>query len=157
MTSSRKYVLCAIASVGAAGLVGLAGVSAASTTSSTGSLANKIATQFHLNQSDVQKTIDSYRGDKRAANETKYEDKLSAAVTAGTITAAQKTAILAKQTELENVITANKGKDAATRKAAVTAELKSIKQWATDNKIPADFIRPFERHRRMGMSTTSNQ
>jgi hypothetical protein len=145
MTSKRKYVLCAIAGVGAAGLVGIAGVSAESATKSD-SLAGKIASAFHLNQTDVQKVIDTDRADHRAAMEQKFTDRLNQAVTDGKITAAQKDQILAKQKELTDTLEANKDKDPAARHAAIKTEMDSLKQWATDNKIPLNLLGPMHHH-----------
>jgi hypothetical protein len=81
-----------------------------------------LATKFGLKQEDVK----SFMTEDRTARETErtvaQEAKLSAAVVAGTITAAQKTAITTKQVELKKAHEAEKVKfDAMTdaeRKAA---------------------------------------
>ena len=143
MTGKQKLFATSIASVGVAAIVGVAGVSAATSTSS-GNLASKIATVFHLNQADVQKVIDQNRADHQAQLQVANKARLDAAVKAGTITQAQEDLIIAKQQELQAARVAAKGStaDPATRRAAMKTQMDALKQWATDNKIPMNLLRP---------------
>ena len=132
----------AVALAGAGVFGGAAAVNAA--TSGGTSLAAAIATKFGLKQADVQAVIDSQHADRQAEHQAAFEARLDAAVTAGTITADQKTKILAKVKELEATRQANrdalKDKTMAERRAGMEAERTSLKQWATDNKIPENLL-----------------
>ncbi len=122
-----------------AGIVGLSAVSAATSTG-TGSLASKLATAFHLNQADVQKVLDQNRADHQTERAADEKTRLDAAVKAGTITQSQEDLIIAKQKELQAAREANK--DSAADDATRDAKMDALKQWATDNKIPMDLLRP---------------
>ncbi len=130
----------ALAGVGAFG--GAAAVNAATTNG--GSLAAAIATKFGLKQADVQAVIDGQHSARQADRRAAFETRLDAAVTAGTITADQKTKILAKVTELQTARQASrdsmKDKTPTERKAAMETARTSLEQWATDNKIPENFL-----------------
>lgn len=151
MTGKQKLFAGGIASIGLASVIGLSTVSAATTTSGD-TLASKIASAFNLKTADVQKVIDQDRADHQAAREADYKAKLDKAVAAGTITSAQETLIINKQKELQAAREANKDAttDEATRRANMKAEMDSLKQWASDNKIPMDLLRPMGGHRGHG-------
>jgi hypothetical protein len=132
----------AVALAGAGAFGGAAAVNAA-TTGGT-SLASAIATKFGLKQADVQAVIDTQKSARQADRQQAFETRLNAAVTAGTITADQKTKVEAKVKELDAARQANsaamQSKTPAERRAALEADRASLKQWATDNKIPENLL-----------------
>jgi len=132
----------AVALAGAGAFGGAAVVNAA--TSNGTSLATAIATKFGLKQADVQAVIDAQYASRQAERLQTFETRLDAAVTAGTITADQKTKVLAKAKELEAARLANRdalqSKTPAERRATMEADRASLKQWAADNKIPENLL-----------------
>lgn len=137
------------ASVALAGVMGLGAVSAASQPTGD-TLADKIASAFHVDKAKVQSVIDQDRSDHRAQMEKGFTAKLDAAVAAKTITSAQKDLIVAKRAELEKAHQANrdslKDKTEAERKTAMDAERTAIQKWASDNGVPAELLMGFGRH-----------
>lgn len=142
------------------GAVALAGASAfgavavnAATSNGT-SLASAIATKFGLKQADVQAVIDAQHTSLQAQHQQVLETRLDAAVTAGTITADQKTKILAKLKEFvaarEASRDAMESKTPAERRAVMEADRAGLEKWATDNKIPADLLTPSGQWGHMG-------
>jgi hypothetical protein len=146
----KKSLLIAGAVTGVS-LVGVSGIgiaSAASNSSSTGtdsSLVDKIASTFNLDKSKVQAVFDSNRQEKEAEHQAQLEKALSQLVTDGKITATQKTAILAKQKELQTTHKSEhqslKNKTAAERKAYMEQERSALEQWAKDNNLPTEYLR----------------
>lgn len=144
MRSKTKTLILtgAVALAGAGAFGGAATVNAA--TSNSTSLAAAMATKFGLKQADVQAVIDAQHTDRQAQHHQALEARLDAAVTAGTITADQKTKVLAKIKEFTATHQANRDamqdKTMAERRAAMEADRASLQQWATDNKIPENLL-----------------
>lgn len=107
------------------------------------SLVAAIATKFNLNSSDVQAIVEQVMSEERAKMETAHEaqatTRLNQAVTDGKLTQAQVALITAKQAETKAFHDSLKGKSEADVQAAMKAYMTSLKQWATDNKIPEGF------------------
>jgi hypothetical protein len=107
-------------------------------------IVSAIATKFNLNTADVQAVVDGVMKTQRDAMDAKMQtmqaNRLSAAVTAGTLTQAQADLITAKSAELRASMTteqtANKTLTPEQRKAQMTANKTALEQWATTNGIP---------------------
>jgi len=141
---TKTMLLTGAVALAGAGAFGAVAVNAA--TSNGTSLASAIATKFGLKQADVQAVIDAQHTSRQAQHEQALETRLDAAVTAGAITADQKTKILAKIKEFEATRQASRdaltSKTPAERRAAMEADRASLEKWAADNKIPADLLTP---------------
>lgn len=134
-----------LGTVGVSALVGGNMVSAESSDSaSTGtdpmsSLVDKIASKFNLNKTEVQAVVDEQRTTMEAERESKRAEKLQALVDAGTITAAQKTAIEAKIKEMHTERESEKGsfKDLTDDQRKVKMEEKKteLEAWAKEQGI----------------------
>jgi hypothetical protein len=103
-------------------------------------LVSAIASKFNLNVSDVQAVFDAQKTKMQAQRQQSFTDRINAAVTAGKLTQAQATAILSKKAELDTFQTSLQGKTAQERETAMQNLGISLKQWATDNNIPAGYI-----------------
>ncbi len=141
--NKKKMIAAAVAALGIATVVGVGSVSAA--TGETG-LANKIATKFNLNPSEVQQVIDQDHQDRHAQMEKRYEAKLQAAVSAGKLTNEQKDKLIAKHDEMEANRKADREKfqnmTEAERQAVMESRRTELEQWAKDNNIPVEYVMP---------------
>jgi hypothetical protein len=142
----KKPLLAAFAAsiVTLGGVAGSGIVSAAAsggTSGSTSSLADEIASKFHLNKSDVQAVVDQHRAEHQAERQKKFEDRLDQAVTDGKLTGDQKDQILAKQTELKDYMDSIKDKSPQERHQLMKAKLGELKTWAKTNNIPPQYVR----------------
>ena len=134
-----------VTTLGAASIMGVSTVSAATQSGQTGqTLADRLATTFHLKKSDVQKVIDEDRQAHQADMQKQLENRLAQAVKDGKITSAQKTLILNKLSELQKAHEANKNTNMtdAQRKAAMDKEIADLKAWAKANNIPTNLVMP---------------
>jgi hypothetical protein len=122
-----------------AGLViaGSVAAQAATTTGATGThnpmsnIVNALAQKFNLNVSDVQQVFDDQHMQMEAEHSQMLADRLNQAVKDGKLTQDQADKITAKQKELEGQ-----------PKSAIQKRMADLKQWATDNGIPQEFM-PF--------------
>lgn len=107
-------------------------------------LVTAIAQKFNLNTSDVQAVVDqtqaAQKAQMQAQQQQKSTDSINAAVTAGKLTQDQANLILAKEQEVKTFMASLSGKTPADRQTAMTTEMTSLKQWATDNNIPQQYI-----------------
>lgn len=140
-------VAATVGVVGAGGL-GIAAAASNTTASSGGasSLVTKIADKFHLNKEDVQAVFDENRAEHRAEHQQKLEERLSQAVTDGKITEAQREKILAKLADVETKINALKDKTPQERHDGMKQIHEDLQQWAKDNGIRMEYLRPVMRH-----------
>ncbi len=122
-------------------------IHAASSTAQTNpvsSLVTAISQKFNLKQSDVQQVFDQQRQQMDTQRQQAEKDRLTQAVKDGKLTQDQADKISAKMIELQAQREANKnafeGKTLAERQALIKTEMDSLKQWATDNKIPTEFL-----------------
>ncbi|GAC1371858.1 MAG: hypothetical protein NVSMB39_5960 [Candidatus Saccharimonadales bacterium] len=142
---SKKIILpiCTLALV-AAGGIGVAQVSAASDTGAAKtSLVQKLADTFHLDKSKVQAVFDEQYQANEADRETKYEERLSEAVTAGKLTADQKTKILAEHKQLQSELDAamkSGSMDKTARQAALDKIRTEATDWSKANSIDAKWL-----------------
>lgn len=129
--------------------LGAAGVTyAAANTDQTSSMANlvsAIATKFNLNSADVQKVFDNQHAQMQAEKLQNFKDRLATQVTNGKLTQDQANKLIAKMQELMAQHQANmvnmQNKTQAERKAIMEQEKQSLKQWATDNNIPTQYLK----------------
>ena len=107
------------------------------------SIVDKLASKFKLDKTEVKAVFDEQHSQWEAARQTKVETALTKAVTDGKLTSEQKDKILAKMAEIkadrEKNHDAMKDKTHAERKALMDQKKAELKQWATDNNIPADY------------------
>jgi hypothetical protein len=145
MKITHKYLLpiAAVAVISSAAY-GITSASAATTTTGAPTLVNRIASTFGLDKSKVQAVIDADHTAHVAERATANEARLTAAVAAGKITAAQKTAILTEQAKLDAMRSANKidpsNETQAQREAHHTAMKAEIDAWAKANNIDASWL-----------------
>jgi hypothetical protein len=112
------------------------------------SLVSAIATKFNLNSADVEVVVknvmESERSVKEAQAKTNQATRLTQAVTDGKITQAQAGLITAKMSEMQASREANKDANQnltqEERQTMMKAEKESIKEWATSNNIPMNFL-----------------
>ena len=104
-------------------------------------LASAIADKFHLSRQEVQATISQFQQEKQTDRTTEFNARLDQAVKDGTLTADQKTKILA---ERQLIMTRNqdikKMTDPAARQQAKKQLLADIAQWVKDNNIPRKWL-----------------
>ena len=143
--SKSKMIAAAVLAVGLA-VGGGAAVHAAtsSNTNPMSGLVNAIAQRFNLNPSDVQQVVDQQRSQMQAQRQQQFEQNLTnrvnQAVTGGKLTQAQADLILAKLKEVEAFKATLIGKTPQQRQAAMQTEIASLKQWATTNNIPVQYL-----------------
>ena len=131
----------------AAGATGVAyAASNIQNTNPIDSLVNAIATKFNLNPSDVAQVVEQQHAQMEAQHQQEYKDRLSQAVTAGTLTQEQSDKIIAKQQELRAQREALKNEfqnmTESQRHDVMQQKFEQIKQWAQDNNIPEEYMRP---------------
>jgi hypothetical protein len=134
-------------SVALASLVGASGALAeTSNKSGPDNLIQKIAQKFSLKEADVKAVFDEEKTARDAEHQKSFEEKLTQAVTDGKLTTEQKDKIIAKQKELQAKREANrdamKDKTEDERHAAIDAERTELEQWAKDNNVPIEYLRP---------------
>lgn len=141
----RKKLIIALVVVGLA-TVGIGGAYAATTKSGNhmSSLVTAIASRFNLNASDVQVVFDEQRTlmheQMQVEKNQRITDRINEAVTDGKLTQEQANKILAKMAELEANRTALEGKTPEEIRTLMQAEMKTLKQWASDNDIPTQYL-----------------
>lgn len=110
------------------------------------SLIERIASRFNLNKDDVQNVFNEDREARQAQMEQRFEERLSEAVTNGTITEEQKALILAKHEELQKEREANfearKDMTPEERRADAEKHQEEMNAWAEANNIPDEFVGP---------------
>jgi hypothetical protein len=138
---SKKIIIpmAAVAVIVAGGLTAVASA-ASSSTNPQGSLVQKIADTFHLDKSKVQAVFDQNRAQNQANAETNYEDRLSQAVTNGTLTAAQKDAVLAEHNKLKAEMDAAQAQTGTARRTAMNNIRTEADSWAKSNNIQAKWL-----------------
>lgn len=110
------------------------------------SVVTAIAQRFGLSQSDVQKVFDEQMALHKTEMESRMKqeraERLATAVSEGKLTQAQADLITAKQDEMRTLHESLKGKTKEEVKAAMESNKASWEQWAKDNGIPAEYLRP---------------
>ncbi len=106
-------------------------------------LVTAIADKFGLSADDVQQVFDEHRPqDTERPQHQNFEDRLTQAVSDGTLTQEQADKIIAKQKELQESRDSFQDMSDEEREATMTAHMDELKQWAADNGIPEEFL-PF--------------
>jgi len=109
-------------------------------------IANAIANKFNLNVSDVQTVIDDtiVADDQEIGkNRPAQIDLLIQAVKDGKLTQVQADLVTAKREEMKTSMKDLKNMTREQMIAAMQTRTDSLKQWATDNGIPEQYIMPF--------------
>lgn len=152
----KKPLLVAgiVSGVGLASVAGMGVVSAQSnptpgTVGDSQSIVDKLATKFHLNKADVQAVFDQDKQEHDQVMQQRLEDRLSQAVKDGKITSGQKTEILNKLSEMRSFMESQKDKTPQERKTAMDQKRTELEQWAKDNNIPQQYLKPLGGHRPM--------
>lgn len=121
-------------------------VASADTNSGQNTIADKIATKFNLNKDEVQKVFDEEHAARNKEMEQNYKDKLAEAVKNGKITQEQADKIQQKHTEIEAERDKNreafKNMSHDERHAAMEKKRAELEQWAKDNGIDEQYLRP---------------
>jgi len=163
---SRKNIIAAAIMVFCAASVGTVYAGETADKGMMSGLVAAIAQKFNLNQTEVQAVFDQQRGqwqEKRQEKaeqmknerEQKFADYLAKLVSEGKITQTQANAISAKRAELAAKIPAQATQDKSdfrnmtaderkaameAKKAETQAEREALKQWASDNSIPEEYV-----------------
>jgi hypothetical protein len=107
-------------------------------------LVNAIAQKFNLKSADVQQVFDEQKTQMTAQRQAKmaqtFTDRLNKAVVDGKLTQDQANKIIAKKAELEIFKTSLEGKTPTEIRAAMKAQMDSLKQWSTVNNIPQQYL-----------------
>ena len=111
------------------------------------SLVAEIASKFNLNPSDVQSVFTQHRQEMMTKRESNYENYLKNLVSSGKITNEQEQLLLNKHKELVSQMQNNlknfKTMTPAERKAQMQANMQELQNWAKQNNIPLQYLRPF--------------
>jgi hypothetical protein len=135
-------IIATIAVLGISG-VGAYSVQQAHAAAPAPSLIDALVQRFGLNKADVQQVFDANKAAHQADRKQHETDRLAEAVKDGKLTQAQADLITAKQAEIKIFMNSLKDKTPAEKASAMKIEMDSLKQWATDNKIPPQFVGPF--------------
>ena len=137
----NKYLipLAAVAVIGA-GAYGVSRATAASSASGTPSLVQRLADTFHLDPAKVQAVVDQSRADHQTQAESRYEAKLSQAVSAGKLTSSQQQAILAEHNKLKSELQDAMSKTGADRRTAMQQIRTEATAWSQQNNLPAHWL-----------------
>lgn len=126
------------------GVIHAANTGTAQTNNPMSGLVNAIAQKFNLNASDVQQVFDQQRVQMDAQRQQEFETRVAQGVKDGKITQDQADQIVAKAKELQAARQSEQANSAnqteADRDAARKAQMDSLKQWATQNNIPKEFM-----------------
>lgn len=151
MTNMHKtFAIASVIATMGAGVLGVGTVFAAQRPNdsehSMANLVNAIAQKFHLAPGDVQAVFDEQRQQMRAEEREEPEahsrPSLAQAVKDGKLTQAQADMITAKQAEMKTFLASLQGKTPVERQTALKTNMDSLKQWAKDNGIPEQYLRP---------------
>ncbi len=111
------------------------------------SLIQEIADKFHLNKDDVQSVFTQHQKEMQTQREANYENYLQNLVDTGKITSSQKQLILDKHNELLSQMQSDKQNlktmTPAQRRAQMQSNMQDLKNWASQNNIPLQYLRPF--------------
>ncbi len=154
----NKKVILSAATVGVMSLAGLANWSMvqAQGPADQSSLIQKIAEHFGLNQDEVQTVFDEYRQEehtqRQAEMQSRREEQLSQAVSDGKITEDQKTAILAKEAEMQQQMANLQDLSMDERRSQMESLHDEMKTWFESQGIDQSVIGRGDFGRRNGES-----
>ena len=101
---------------------------AAETSAGNSSIVSKLASKFNLKTEDVQSVFEAERNERQQEMLKLREEKLGQAVTAGVITEAQKTALISKMQQQQELMEKHRTE---------------MQQWFTDQGIDQDKLAPY--------------
>lgn len=134
MKASTKAIIIGVAALGILS-AGAITVNAAASGETYPSIVQRIAKAFNLDPAKVNDVFNQERQDRMAKQQTQFEDRLNQAVKDGTITKAQKDAIVAKADELKKKREEIMKLDPQDRRAAMQKMMQDLQTWAEKNKI----------------------
>lgn len=106
----------------------------------------KLAQKLGISEDKVSSAVTEIRSEAQADREKAYEDKLTAAVTSGELTEAQKQLILNKHKEMKanrtTEMEAMKNMTNEQRKAAMESKRTELETWAKNNNIDMKWLMP---------------
>lgn len=135
MNSKIIIPVLGIAALTGAAIFGVRSVSAQNGAGNS-TIVSKIAEKFNLKTEDVQSVFDVQRQERQQAMLKIREERLQQAVTAGVITEAQKTALLAKMQE---------------HQTQMEKQREEMQQWFSDQGIDQTKLAPYWGHMGKGM------
>jgi hypothetical protein len=141
MNKTRKNVILGSGIALTLALAGIGITHAASATTSSNpmsSLVSAIAAKFNLDTVDVQAVFDEQRANMEKGRQQMEADRLKQAVADGKLTQEQADKIIAKKAELEALHLSLEGKPE--ERDTLKAQMDTLKQWASDNNIPMEYI-----------------
>jgi len=146
--TKKMFLIVAIVSALSGGLVVATNAFAQTNTqNSVPSLVQEIASKFDLNQSDVQAVFAQHRQEMHTKMESNYETYLANLVKSGKISEEQEQLILNEHKQLMSQMQSTmknfKSMTPAQRKAQMQAEMQTVKNWAKQNNISLQYLRPF--------------
>lgn len=150
MKKSKKYIIIslAVAALAGAGLYGAAKANAFMgygwMGNSQDTMVNRMAERFGLNKDEVQKVFDEQRSVRQGEMISRFEDRLTQAVSDGKITEAQKKLILEKKDQMlkdmEQWRNDNPKATADQVRDKMQQHRDEIIKWADDNNIPLQYL-----------------
>lgn len=123
---------------------GVTSALAQGTNNQESTLVQKIASKFNLNKDEVQKVFDEEHVAREVSMQARNEERLTALVTSGKITEAQRILIINKQKELKANRDANKDSfknlTPNERKSRMDARKTEFETWAKTNGIDTQYL-----------------
>lgn len=110
------------------------------------SLIQALVQRFNLNQADVTQFFQDQEQKHFDEMLVNVEQRLTAEVTAGRLTEAQKFAIIAKAKEMKTKFEALRNLSQEERKQKMEAYRTEIETWATQNNIPKQYLQVLHGH-----------
>ena len=99
------------------------------------SLIQKLVDRFGLKADEVQEVFDEHQEERRAEHQVRFEERLAEAVADGTLTEAQKEAILAKKAEMMANHEEMKDLSREERREVMDQHREEMEAWAGENGI----------------------
>lgn len=140
-------IATAIALTAAAGINLSQDVAQAANDTRSSSLIDRLSEKFNLNKDEVQAVFDTEQEARQQERQKEATDwlttRLDQAVTDGKITAAQKDLALKKHAEVQAQMETTRDITDRTEQRAARDKIRDeLEQWATDNGIDEEIIRP---------------
>lgn len=155
MFTKKTLLVAALVATLGAGAVGVGTTLAAEereTPEFVSNLAQAIAEEFDLDQSEVEAVIkeqavahreelEAHREEMQAQHEQAFEDRLAEAVESGALTQDQADLILEKRDEMKAFAETLTDLEPDERKEAMQEQMEELKDWAEENDIPMEYLR----------------
>jgi Skp family chaperone for outer membrane proteins len=146
---TKMFVAAAVfVSLAAAGIGVAKAQNSALGTNPMSSLVNAISQKFNLNTADVQQVFEQHQvqmhEQRQGEMQSRLQSKFSELVSSGKLTQQQADQILAKYSELQKEMQANKvnfeGKTQEERQALMKQHKEAMEVWAQENNIPLEYL-----------------